>query len=101
MTTATAERQELHQAIERLSDSAILQIKDYVERVREAEEEERRYQSMTLDEIKAEIAAMEAKHGTTPNEKTIAAMEELRAGGGKRFHSIDELMRDLHDENDD
>jgi hypothetical protein len=35
MTTATTERQELHQAIERLPDSAISQIKGYVARVYE------------------------------------------------------------------
>lgn len=36
-----------------------------------------------------------------PNAETIAAMEELRSGGGKKFSSIEALMRDLHDENDD
>jgi hypothetical protein len=107
MTTLTTERQELHQAIEYLSDRALLQIKGYVERIREetlereAEEEERRYQGMALEKIKAEIAALEAKYGTTPNAETVAAMEEARAGKGKRCHSIEELMLDLHDENDD
>jgi hypothetical protein len=48
-----------------------------------------------------EIAALEAKYGTTPNAETITAIEELRAGKGKRVCSIEELMRDLHDENDD
>jgi hypothetical protein len=30
-----------------------------------------------------------------PNEETIAAIEEARAGKGKRFASVDELCRDL------
>ena len=45
--------------------------------MREAEEEERRYQSMTIEEIDAEIANLKAKYGTTPNAKTIAAMKEV------------------------
>ena len=49
---------------------------------REAEEEERRYQSMTLEEIDAEIAALKAEYGTTPNAETIAAMKEVAAGLG-------------------
>lgn len=36
-----------------------------------------------------------------PNAETIAAIEELRAGKGKKFSSIESLMQDLHDENDD
>jgi hypothetical protein len=91
MTTATAERQEVYRIIEELSDRALLLIKGYAERVREED----------LESIKAEIAALEAKYGTTPNAETIAAMEEARAGKIKRCYSIEELMRDLHDENDD
>jgi vacuolar-type H+-ATPase subunit I/STV1 len=93
MTTVTAERQELHHAIAHLSDKAIVQIKGYIDRVREEE--------LEIENIKAEIAALEAKYGTTPNAETIAAIKEARAGKGKKLHSIDELMRDLHDENDD
>jgi hypothetical protein len=48
-----------------------------------------------------EIAELEAKYGTTQDAETIAAMEECREGKGKRFSSIEELMADLHDENDD
>ncbi|KUY84950.1 XRE family transcriptional regulator [Burkholderia cepacia] len=33
-----------------------------------------------------------------PNETTIAAMREARAGGLKRFDSIEDLMKDLHAE---
>jgi hypothetical protein len=96
MTTITAEvadteRGNLIRAIEQLSDKAILRVRGYVERVHEED----------LESIEAEIAALEAKYGTTPNAETIAAMEEARAGKGKLCHSIEELMRDLHDENDD
>jgi hypothetical protein len=38
---------------------------------------------MTLDEIKAEIAALENKYGTTSNAETIAAMKEVAAGLGE------------------
>jgi len=31
-----------------------------------------------------------------PNAETIAAMEEARAGGGKVFATVEELMADLH-----
>ncbi len=30
-----------------------------------------------------------------PNKKTIAAMKELKAGGGKRFEAVEELMKEL------
>ncbi|MDN7431421.1 type II toxin-antitoxin system RelB/DinJ family antitoxin [Burkholderia sp. AU45388] len=33
-----------------------------------------------------------------PNETTIAAMREARAGGLQRFDNIEELMKDLHAE---
>ena len=33
-----------------------------------------------------------------PNDTTIAAMREARAGGLKRFESVDALMSDLHEE---
>jgi threonine aldolase len=45
---------------------------------------------MTLEEIDAEIAALEAKYGTTPNAETIAAMKELDEGGGEVV-TMDEL----------
>jgi hypothetical protein len=75
--------------IEQLSDRALLRIKGYAECIREeeverkAEEEERRDQRMTLDEVKAEIAALKARYGTTPNAETIAAMKEVAAGIGE------------------
>jgi DNA-damage-inducible protein J len=31
-----------------------------------------------------------------PNAETIAAMEEARRGGGKKFHSSEALMADLN-----
>jgi hypothetical protein len=64
---------------------------------RKAEEEERRYQNMTLEEIKTEIAALEVKYGTTPNAETAAAIEELRTGKGERV-TIDQIMAELHAE---
>ncbi|MDR2180439.1 MAG: hypothetical protein LBP21_09030 [Synergistaceae bacterium] len=73
VTTATAEEKELHQAIERLPDSAIFQIKGYIERMREEE----------LKKIEADIAELEAKYGTTPNAETIAAMREAEEGIGE------------------
>lgn len=33
-----------------------------------------------------------------PNAETQQAMDELRAGKGKRFNSIDALMADLHED---
>jgi DNA-damage-inducible protein J len=36
-----------------------------------------------------------------PNAETKAAIEELRAGNGKKFSSPKELMEDLLNENDD
>jgi signal recognition particle GTPase len=90
--TATVERtarENLIAAIDTLSSAAIPQLKGYIDRLCEEER------------IAAEIAALEAKYGTTPNAETIAAIEECRAGKGKTFHSIEELMADLHDENDD
>ena len=49
----------------------------------------------------AEIAALRAKYGTTPNAETIAAIEECRARKGKRFNSITELMDDLNNDDED
>ena len=73
MMTAT-ERQELSRIIEHQPDSAILQIKSYVDHIREEEE---------LKNIDAEIAVLEAKYGTTPNAATIAAMKEAEEGIGE------------------
>ena len=90
MPTQTAEivvdKNYLIQTIELLSDRAILQAKGYIERLREEEmereayEEERRYQNMTLEEIDAEIAELKARYGTTPNATTIAAMKDAEEG---------------------
>ena len=85
MTTATAERitterESLIRVIGELSDKAISQLKGYADRVREEE----------LEAIDAEIAALEAKYGTTPNAETIAAMKELDEGGGEVV-TMDEL----------
>ena len=105
MLTRTAEviddKKDLMQAIELLSNRAVLRVKGYIERIREeelereAEEEERRYQSMTVEEIHAEIAALEEKHGTTPNAETIAAMREAEAGLGEEI-TIDQLKAQIN-----
>jgi hypothetical protein len=108
MTTQTAEisavnKKNLIHNIEQLPDSAIFQIKGYVERIREeiveseAKEEERRYQSMALEDIKAEIAALETEYGTTPNAETVAAIRELRAGKGERV-TIAQIMAEFNAE---
>ncbi|MDR3280896.1 MAG: hypothetical protein LBT23_10320 [Synergistaceae bacterium] len=91
MTTQTEElspattTQSLFRGISELSDEGLRKLAEYVRRLNEEQE----------------IAALEAKYGTTPNVETIAAIEELRAGKGKRFNNIDELMANLLDENDD
>jgi hypothetical protein len=102
MTTQTLknDRENLVHLIERVPDKFILQIKGYIERIHEeidydAKEEERKYQSMTLDEIKAEIATLEAKHGTTPNAETIAAMQEAEAGIGEEI-TLDGLRAEIN-----
>jgi hypothetical protein len=91
VTTATTERiaterESLMHVIKQLPDGAILQIKGYIDRVREEEE---------LRVIEAEITALEAKYGTTPNAETIAAIEELRAGKGERV-TIEQIMAELN-----
>ena len=98
MATQTAEisadKKGLMEAIEFLPERAILQVKGYIERIRE-EELERISQDLTLEEIDAEIAELEAKYGTTPNAETIAAMEEAEAGGGE-VTTIEEIMAELN-----
>jgi hypothetical protein len=83
--TVTKERRELHQAVDALPNESIPKLADYVKWLAE----------------EAEIAALEAKYGTTPNAETIAAMMEAESGGGEQFSSIEDLMAELHDENDD
>ena len=88
MTTQALEvdRESLIDLVGRLPDRVILQAKGYIERLceeealREAAEKERRYQSMSIEEIDAEITALRARYGTTPNARTIAAMKEAEAG---------------------
>jgi len=36
--------------------------------------------------------AVKVKANKTPNAETIAAMEELKAGKGRKFNSVDELF---------
>lgn len=35
------------------------------------------------------------KESNTPNAETIAAMEELKAGNGKKFKSVDDLFNSI------
>ena len=101
MTPTKTLKADIVYLIEQLPDNLILQIRWYVERVyeedieRKAEEEERRYQSMTVEEIHAEIDALHEKYGMTPNAKTIAAMEEAEAGLGEEI-TIDELKAQIN-----
>jgi hypothetical protein len=64
---ATTEIQALLGNISRLPEEAIRQLADYAENLVR----------------KQEIAALEAKYGTTPNAETIAAMREAEAGIGE------------------
>jgi hypothetical protein len=80
MTTATAERQELHEAIDALPGEALSHLAPYIAFLRHKYDGE------------CELTGIAA---------TRAAVAELRAGGGKRFNSVEELMCDLNDENDD
>ena len=99
--TVKTDRENIVYLVEQLPDKFILQIKGYIERIyeeetsREAKEEECRYQSMSLDDIKAEITNLKAKYGTTPNAATIAAMKEAEADLGEEI-TIDELKAQLH-----
>jgi hypothetical protein len=82
MTTQTAERQEVIRLIEGLSDDGVHKLVDYVK-------------SLAGD---AEIAALEAKYGTTPNAETLAAIKELEDGGGEVV-TIEQIMAELNADN--
>ncbi|MDR0648336.1 MAG: hypothetical protein LBF92_03270 [Synergistaceae bacterium] len=84
-STVTTERQDIHKIIDTLSDDAIKKLIGQAKLLRDEQE----------------VAALKAKYGTTPNAETVAAMMEAESGGGEEFSSIEELMADLHDENDD
>jgi antitoxin component of RelBE/YafQ-DinJ toxin-antitoxin module len=75
MTTQTVERQDIHQTIDMLSDSALEKLAPYIAFLR--------YE----DEI--------------PNAETIAAIEECRARKGKRASSINELLERLNSDEGD
>jgi hypothetical protein len=99
-TLNKADRENLISRIESLPDKFMLQMKGFMESIEEemeleAEEEERRYQSMTLGEIEAEVAALKVKYGTTPNAETIAAFKEIENGLTEKI-TIDELKAELN-----
>jgi hypothetical protein len=71
--------QEILRGISALPNESIPKLADYVKQLAE----------------EAEIAALEAKYGMTPNAETIAAIEELEAGAGEVV-TIDEIMAELN-----
>ena len=100
-TMNKTDRENLVSRVVNLPDKFMLQVKGYLERIEEeilrekADEEERRYQNMTVEEIHAEIAVLEKKYGTTPNAETIAAMKEAEAGLGEEI-TIDQLKAQIN-----
>ena len=72
----TTERQDIHKIIDALSDDAVKKLIEQAKLLRDGQE----------------IAALKTKYGTTPNAKTIAAIEECRARKGKRASSVNELL---------
>ena len=85
MQTQIAERQELHQTIDMLPDDSVLAILKLIKSLKPS--------------VKTQQDDGCSQH--IPNAETRAAMAELQAGKGKKFSSIEVLMADLHDENDD
>ena len=69
-TLNKADRENIVSRVENLSDKFLLRVKECLEQIE-------------LEEIDAEIAALRAQYGTTPNAKTIAAMKEAEAGCGE------------------
>ena len=86
MTTRTAERQELYKMIDTLPDDSVAAMLDFA-----------RSLSTHMETIDTEDGFL--PH--IPNAKTAAAIREGRAGKVKSFHSIDELLADLRNDNDD
>jgi hypothetical protein len=52
-------------------------------------------ETVDIPAMKQEIAALEAKYGTTPNAETIAAMKEARAGRGEPI-TLEELRAECN-----
>jgi antitoxin component of RelBE/YafQ-DinJ toxin-antitoxin module len=73
--TVTTQRQDLHRAVDVLSDTAIEKLAPYVAFLQYDDE--------------------------TPNAETIAAIEECRARKGKRAASVDELLERLNSDEGD
>ena len=87
--TLDINKKSLVSLVEQLPDKLILKVTEYIkeEMEREAAEEERRYQSMSVEEIHAEIDALHEKYGMTPNARTIAAIKEVEDGLTKKLPS--------------
>jgi len=88
MPTQTIDRQKIKHTIDVLSDTALEKLAPYVAFLKHEDWIEEQ-------EDAKDIAALEAKYGTTPNAETIAAMEEAEAGGGE-VTTIDEIMAELN-----
>jgi hypothetical protein len=84
MQTQLIQREALRKSIDTLSDAAIERLAHYVAFLRYEDE------IPNAETIAAEISALEARYGTTPNAGTIAAMKELDEGGGDVV-TMDEL----------
>jgi hypothetical protein len=76
---ATTTIQDLLRDISALPDHGIRELAEHAKRLAED----------------AEIAALEAKHGTTPNAETLEAFRELDEGGGE-ITTIEEIMAELN-----
>jgi ERCC4-related helicase len=69
-----------------LSDNGIQRLANYAKRLVEEQE---------ADAMRAEIAALKDKYGTTPNAETIAAIEEARAGLDEPT-TLEEILAECH-----
>jgi hypothetical protein len=81
-TINKADRENIVSRVGNLPDKFMLRVKEYVEQIEE---------EMELEAIDAEIAALRAKYGTTPNAKTIEAFKEADAGKGLELTTLEEI----------
>ena len=86
MTTQMAERQELQRVIDTLPDDSVVIMLDFARNLRTRME--------TIDIEDGFLPHI-------PNAETAAAIREGRAGNVKSFSSVDALLADLRNDNDD
>ena len=86
MTTQTAERRELQRVIDTLPDDGVVAMLDFARGLRTHME--------TVDTEDGFLPHI-------PNAETAAAIREGRAGNVKSFNSVDALLADLRNDNDD